>query len=222
MENKYFKLPFNIQYFADDAGSGNPGGETGTQNAQNEPQTNANEVQQPPDDGGEPKVTIEQLMTELAAERAEKNRFKASIDKLTHENKELNGQLRQRMTAAEQDELAKQEQEAQQKAYIEELEAFKRKTEAEKRYQLQGMSAELAEKAAAAEVNGNMDELATIQKQHTDALIKAKEAEWLGSRPNVNAGDGNAYSSMSKEEIMAIEDSQERLRAIAMNMELFK
>lgn len=221
MENKQLKtlLPYNIQFFADDGEPGNGSAEE-QPNASQTPGTGQQTSESPAETTG---LTLEQAMAELAAERAEKARFKASIDKLTHENKELTASLRQRMTASEQEELAKQEQAEQQKAYIEELEAFKRRTEAKDRYmRTSGMSAELAEKAADAEVKGDMDALANIQKQHSDAQIKAKEAEWLGSRPRLNSGDGNAYSSMTKEEILAITDVSERQRAIAMNIELFQ
>lgn len=211
MENKQLKtlIPFDIQFFAED-----PGQDGGTS------QDNGVDPGQDGGDGGtEP--TVEQVLSELASERAEKERFKASIDKLTHKNAELTKQLRQRMTSQEQEDEAKREQREAEIAELQRLQLFEKRTLAEKRYLLQGMSAETAEKAAEAEVNGDMDELSKIQKQHLEAVVKAEEAKWLGSRPAINAGDGNAYSSMTKEEIMAIKDSSERQKAIAMNMDLF-
>ena len=65
-----------------------------------------------------------------------------------------------------------------------------------------------------------MDALADVQKQHTQSLIKAKEAEWKASRPRVNVGD-DEDSSMTKEEILAIQDRDERTKAIAKNLALF-
>ena len=41
----------------------------------------------------------------------------------------------------------------------------------------------------------------------------------MKSRPRVNAG--GEYSGMTKEQIMAIPDRNERRKAIAMNMDLF-
>ena len=55
-------------------------------------------------------------------------------------------------------------------------------------------------------------------KPEKKAAVKAAQAEWLDSRPQANAG---AYSSMTREQIMAIPDRQERLRAIAQNQNLF-
>ena len=112
------------------------------------------------------------------------------------------------------------EAEEARKAYISELEGYKQKNEAKERYLLQGMAPELAIKAAEAEVTGDMDALADIQKQHTDALIKAKEAEWKKSRPPVNAGEGG--TTMTKEQIHAIKDPTERQMAIAQNLALYK
>ena len=217
-EQRNLLIPYDLQFFADDGTeSENAAGADG-QGDTGKDAGGANDGDGKDSSG----TTLEEVMAELATAKAESARYKASIDKLTHENKELTSNLRQRMSATEQEELAKQEAEEQTKAYIAELEAFKRKTEAKDRYmKTSGMDAELAEKAAEAEVSGDMDALASIQKQHSDAQIKAKEAEWLGSRPGINAGDGNAYSHMSREEIMAIKDTKERQKAIALNMELF-
>ena len=65
-----------------------------------------------------------------------------------------------------------------------------------------------------------MDALADIQRQHTQALIKEKEAEWKASRPRVNVGDDDS-SSMTKEEILAIKDRDERQKEIAKHLNLF-
>ena len=124
------------------------------------------------------------------------------------------------MTEAELQAEQQAEKDEEHKAYVADLENYKRTNEAIKRYQLQGMSPDLAEKAAKAEIDGDMDALADIQSQHTKALIKAKEAEWKASRPRVNVGDGEE-SSMTKEEILAIQDRDERQRQMAMHLDLF-
>lgn len=170
--------------------------------------------------GNEPSTpTVEELMTQLASARAESLKFKNSLDKASAEASDYKKQLRARQTAEEQAAEAKKEAEEQQKAYIADLEKFKRTAEAKARYAMQGMSSELAEKAAQAEIDGDMDALSSIQKQYTDQLVKAKEAEWLRNRPQPQAGTG--YASMTAEEIMKISDREERLKAIAMNQSAF-
>ena len=101
-----------------------------------------------------------------------------------------------------------------------ELEEFKRKTEAKERYLMQGMSVEMATKAADAEVSGDMEALTDIQRQHTEATLKAARAEWQKSIPQPNFGTGE-YSSMSKKDILAIKDTAERQKAILANRQLF-
>lgn len=164
--------------------------------------------------------TIEELQARLAAKEAAYAKLKAANDKTSKSEAELKRQLREKMSVQEQEAAVKEEELQRQKEYIEGLEDYKRRNEAKERYMLQGMDAELAVKAADAEVTGDMDALADIQKQHTDNLLRAKEAEWKKSRPRVNIGDGS-YSNMTREEIMAMPDRIERRKAIAANQELF-
>lgn len=200
-------LPYSLQFFAEE-------GEA-------EPETTET-VEQPE----EPKVEndddrLKQLADELAKEKAARAKEKAALDKVLKENGEIKKSLRAKQTQQEIEDEAKREADEQLKAHIAELEEYKRRNEAKERYLLQGMDAETATKAADAEVKGDMDELATIQRQHTDALLKAKEAEWKASRPQLNAGTGEG-SDMTVDEIMAIADPAERRTMIAKNIDKFK
>ena len=196
-----------------------------TDNAQ-EAQTQ--EVQTPDGstEGETAEDTVERLKAELeaanAAAKAEKNqrqKDKAALDKALKDVARLTKESREKMSEAEIEAQEKRLEAERLQEEIEELRAYKRKNEAKERYLLQGMSAELAVEAADAEVANDMDKLADIQHKHTDAMLKAKEAEWKASRPRVNAGDGSV--SMTKEEIMAIKDPVERRNAIARNLEQF-
>ena len=206
------KLPYNIQFFADEAEA--PETEV-TETETTETETETTETKEE-----NIQTTLESLKAELAKEKAARAKDKAALDKTLKENGDIKKQLRARQTQQEIDDEAKKEAEETQKAHIAELEDYKKRNEAKERYLLQGMEAELAKKAAEAEVSGDMDGLADIQRQHTEALIKAKEAEWKKSRPQLNAGHGSG-SEMTKEEIMAIEDRKERQRLIAENIEKF-
>ncbi|MBO4783246.1 MAG: hypothetical protein J5521_00670 [Lachnospiraceae bacterium] len=202
-------LPINLQFFAEDAAEGADEGSVSTDgDAKSEP------------DEGEPSKSYEDALSEIAAAKAEAKKLKAERDAALKKTGEISKQLRAKMSEdelkAEQDAQAKEEKEA----HIKELEQYKAENEALKRYRLQGMSDELATKAAKAEIEGDMDALADVQKQHTQSLIKAKEAEWKASRPRVNVGD-DEDSSMTKEEILAIQDRDERTKAIAKNLALF-
>lgn len=200
------ELSYNLQFFAED-------GEVKEQPVEQE-ETKI----EPKED--ETKDTIEQLTAELAKERAARAKEKAALDKVLKENGEIKKSLRAKQTEQEIEDEAKREEAEQIKAHISELEEYKQRNEAKERYLLQGMDAETAKKAAEAEVSGDMDELAAIQKQHTDALIKAKEAEWKASRPQLNVGEGSG-SDMTRDEIMAISDPVLRRQKIAENIDKF-
>lgn len=162
---------------------------------------------------------VADLMKELAQLKATSDKQKKALDNALKVNGDLTKELRARKTQQELDDEAKAEEIARRDEYVKELENYKRANEARERYLVQGMNAELAKRAADAEVSGDMDALADIQKQHTSALLKAQESEWKKSRPQLFAGEGQA--TMTKEQIFAIKDATERQRAIAENISLF-
>lgn len=209
--NSNYQLPMELQFFAEDEGAG---AETSTTPPET---TDGNEGA----DNKSDEKSYEDALAEIAQAQAEVKKLKAERDAALKKSGEISKQLRAKMTEdeikAEQDAQAKEEHDA----YVTELENYKKTNEAIKRYQLQGMSSDLAEKAAKAEIEGDMDALADIQQQHTKAIIKAKEAEWKASRPRVQMGDGED-SSMTKEEILAIQDRDERQRQIAKHLDLFQ
>ncbi len=127
----------------------------------------------------------------LVRANAENAKLKSSLDNTSSEAARYKRQLREKQTAQEIQDEEKRKQEEQYKKYVAELENYKRKAEAKSRYALLGMSSELADKAAEAEIKGDMDELAAIQKKNTEAILKAREAEWLKNRPEANAGNSD-------------------------------
>lgn len=204
-------LPINLQFFAEDVDEGADDNSGSTDNG---------ETKSEPDES-EPSKSYEDALSEIAAAKAEAKKLKAERDAALKKSGEISKQLRAKMSEdelkAEQDAQAKEEYEA----HVKELEQYKAENEALKRYRLQGMTDDLAAKAAKAEIEGDMDALADVQKQHTQSLIKAKEAEWKASRPRVNVGD-DEDSSMTKEEILAIQDRDERTKMIAKHLSLFE
>lgn len=141
---------------------------------------------------------VESLMAKIASLEAANRKQKNTIDKLCSEAAEKKRQERAKMSAQEQEEEARKEAEQALKDRNVFLENFYSKTLAKERYQMQGMDVELATKAAEAEIDGNMDELSAIQKQYSDAKLKAEKAKWLASRPEVNAG--TSASGITKEQ----------------------
>ena len=209
--------PMNLQFFADD--------NAGTDDSVKPENVAESTTVETGNDGGKEDnhaKTYEDAMAEIAQAQAELKKAKADRDAALKKSGELTKQLRAKMSEAELQAEQQAQEDEERKAYVKELETYKRTNEAIKRYQLQGMTNELAEKAAKAEIDGDMDALADIQAQHTKELIKAKEAEWKASRPRVQMGDGDDSTPMTKEEIFAIKDPKERQIAIAKNLKLFE
>lgn len=211
------RMPLNLQFFAEDDSAGADDSTNPEDNDAGGEEGNNKESGKETD---KPTKTYEDALAEIAAAQAEVKKAKAERDAALKKSGDLTKQLRAKMTEAELEAEKKQAEDEEKAEYVKGLEAYKAQNEALKRYQLQGMNAELAEKAAKAEIEGDMDALAEIQQQHTKALLKEKEAEWKASRPRVNMGDGEE-GSMTKEEIMAIKDTKERQEAIAKNISLF-
>lgn len=206
-------FPMNLQYFADDT----PGDENTTPPDESSEKDSESETKENP----QSTKSYEDALAEIAAAQAEAKKAKADRDAALKKSGELTKQLRAKMTEAELQAEKQAQEDEERQAHLKELEDYKAQNEALKRYRLQGMSDDLAAKAAKAEIEGDMDALADIQQQHTKALLKEKEAEWKASRPRVNMGDGEE-PSMTKEEIFAIKDAKERQIAIAKNLKLFE
>ena len=136
--------------------------------------------------------SVEELMAELAKERAAHAKLKSSYDTAASEVAKYKKALREKQSAEEIQNEEKAKAEEQRQQYIKDLETFKQKAEAKARYALSGMSEELAMKAAEAEVSGDYDALAKVYKENTDALLKAKETEWYKNRPEPNAGKSSS------------------------------
>ena len=184
MQNKEVKsnlMKMNLQKFAEDADSNvNADVKPEEQKTENEGADNKDENQ----------PTVEQLMAEMAKLNAEKAKLKNSLDEAASEAAKFKKALREKQSAEEIRTEEEQKAQEEHNKYVAGLEAFKKQAEAKARYALQGMNEELATKAAEAEVKGDYDLLASVQRQYAQELIKAKEKEWLKNRPDISAGNG--------------------------------
>ena len=157
--------------------------------------------------------TVESLMAQLEAERAEKEKNKTALDKALKEKGEITKALRAKQTTEEQEaeakRLADEERENMRKElnHIKAVNAYKNISD--------GNVEKLIDSVSDADHNA----IAEIIAKEIKAAVAVAEQEWMSSRPGIGA---NAYSSMTKEQIMAIPDRAERQKAIAQNLELFK
>ena len=178
-----------------------------TQQQSNEP-TRAQENNTP---------TVEELMAQLATERAEKEKYKSASDKASSEAAKYKKELRSKQTAEEQ--RAEEEKEAR-RVRDEEFEAMKAELNHNKAVSAYKAITDekVVETLIEAVSESDHNAIAAIIENQKKAAVKEAQTEWLKSRPQANAG---AYSSMTKEQIMAIPDRNERIRAIAQNQNLF-
>ena len=146
---------------------------------------------QDPDSTPEEKEpTVEELMAQLAQERANNAKLKNSFDKASSELANTKKQLREKQSAEEQEEEAKKEAAEEHKKYVQGLENTIKMTNATNRYLALGMSGDMAKDTAQAELDGDMVKVTENMSKFKDASIKEAETEWLKSRPPVNAGQG--------------------------------
>ena len=161
---------------------------------------------------------MEALKAELEKERAEKERFKKSVDKLTKEAAEKNRADRAKMT---EEEKRKADQEEEYNRLKEQAEA-----DAKELNHLKAVTAyksldeEMVEKLIDAISDRDHSAIATMIDKIVEKAVKEKETEWKKSRPAAIMGDGS-FPTMTKEQIMAIKDPIERQKRIAENISLF-
>lgn len=161
--------------------------------------------------------TVDELMAQLAAEKARADKNKLELDKALKENGSVKKALREKQTAEEQEaeakaeaqRLADEERENMRRElnHIKAVNAYKNITEEK-----------TVEKLIDAVSDADHTAIATIIANECKKAVAEAEAQWLKDRPPVQSG---IYSNMTREQIMAISDRTERRKAIAQNQNLF-
>lgn len=180
------KLPMNLQMFAEsETTTGTGSGNGDADNSNSDPSSK------------EDTPSVEELLAQLAAERAKSAKLQNEKDNASSEAANFKKQLRQKMSADEQAEAAKAEAEAAKDAKIRELESKFRVMDYSKRFMGVGM-----EETAATELAGMAGELAEPDKFFSalDKFVKAaiKKAgddrveELTRNNPSIAAGNGDA------------------------------
>ena len=148
----------------------------------------------------------------------ENAKLKRAFDKAASEASDYKKKYNATLSEQEKASLEKAEEQAKRDERLAELErevSVHRFTES---FLDLGYDKESAIAAATAQVDNDVDTLFKLQKKILDEKIQAKEQELIKSMPRAKTG---VYSSMTKEQIMAITDREERRKAIAENIELF-
>lgn len=162
--------------------------------------------------------TMEEVLEQLAQEKAEKERLKNANNKLSKSEAEMKRQLRAKMTTAEAEEEARKEAEAEKDAKFKEMADELNLMKAKASYTSVFSDEQTIENLVEAIADADHKGIALIVKTAIDNAVKQAEKEWYKNRPQPNLGTD---SSMTKEQILAIEDDDERIRAIAQHRNLF-
>lgn len=203
------KMPMNIQFFAEP--SGGDGGGTGDNGDSG-------------DNGGEQNTpTVEELLAQLAQERATNAQNKAALDKALKEKGELTKNLRAKMSAEEQEAEAKKAADEAKDARIQELESKFRTMDYSKRYMGIGMDEKTAETLS--ELTGDLPDVdkffSALDKFMKSKIKSAGEdaiQELIKKNPEIKSGTGD-----SEKNALAKEKAKEAAhRHTGANMDILK
>lgn len=132
--------------------------------------------------------TVEELMAELAKEKAAAAKQKNALDKALKETGELKKSLRAHQTA---DEAAEADRKAHEQELQEKYEALLREntlTKNASNFKTLGFTDEQALDAATALADGDTDSLFKVLGLGIATLTKTAQTTWLNNRPPVNSG----------------------------------
>lgn len=206
-------LPYKLQMFAEGDDNGNEGDNTP------DSQSNVDGKSEPDNSSNDDVDKLNEALAELAKAKAEAEKNKKALDKEMSKNQQLTKDLRAKMTADEQAQAEKEEAEREAAERLQKAEAELNRMKAIQAYK--AIENEETVNTLIDAINDNDHaSIATIIENEVKKAIASKEAEWKKSRPPIETGDGSG-ASMSVDEIMAIKDTAERHRQIALHKDLF-
>ena len=178
--------------------------------AENLETTNTVETENQNIENAENTPSVDELMAELAKERAEKAKLKNSFDTASSELAATKKQLRTKMTAEEQIEEEKRLADEAKDAKIQELESKFRTMDYSKRYMGIGMDEKTAESLS--ELTGELadaDKFFSALGKFITASNKTAEEnyrqELIKNNPDINAGSGgDTKNSLAEERAVSI------------------
>ena len=192
------KLPMCLQIFADggDAGAGADGGDGGDAGAGADG-GDGGDAGAGADGGKQP--TVEELMAQLAEERARSAKLQNEKNTASTEAANFKKQLRAKMTAEEAEQQAKLEHEQARENRIKELENRLQIGEYTERCMSPeiGMAKDAAKELAQAITEQDADKIFAAIGTHIKTLKTAWEQEFVASRKDFSAGHGDGKESLA-------------------------
>ena len=175
-------LKYNLQFFA----------EEGAEHQENEHEKKEpTKVEQ--QEKKEPETTdMQELLNRIAT-------LERKADKASAEAADYKKKWKDSLSSQEQASIEKAEKEAEREEKFNQLLRENSINKLEKTYLGLGYLAEEAEKMAAAEFDGDLETKTKIMREVDARKKKEFEAEFLKSRPDINAGAGGESPNVSKE-----------------------
>ncbi len=151
------------------------------------------------EEGSEVELSTDELVQQLAAERANSAKLKANLDKTLKEKGEITKKYRSTLSANEQEAIAKKEAEEAKDARIAELEAKMQVNEYTERCMDAkiGMSKDVAKSFAEALTNGDSEKAFEALANHIGSIKTKLEQEFYAQRPELQAGHGDGKESLA-------------------------
>ena len=162
-----------------------------------------------------PTPSAEEQLQQLMVENA---KLKRAMDKASSEAADYKKKYNATLSEQERASQEKAEEQARRDERLAELEREVSVHRFTEQFLDLGYDKDSAIAAATAQVDGDVDALFKLQKKIIDEKVMAKEQELIKDMPRAKTG---VYSSMTKDQIMAIQDREERRKAMAENWELF-
>lgn len=160
-------------------------------------------------------ASVEEQLQALMVENA---KMKRAFDKASSEAADYKKKYNATLSEQERASQEKAEAEARRDERLAELERENSIHKFTESFLDLGYDKDSAIAAATAQVDNDVETLFKLQKKIIDEKVLAKEQEMYKSIPRAKTG---VYASMTKEQIMDIQDREERRQAIAENMDLF-
>ena len=191
-------FPYNLQMFAD--GEGEKDAEVpkdtdgGNKDNPSDKQTDKGESSPKGKDKGgnkEDGVDIQQMMNDYA-------KLKRAFDKTSSELAETKKALKEKMTEQEIASQEKAEAEAEKEEYYKNIERENKIYKIKSTYLGLGYTPDEAQRIAEAEADNDFDEKTKIMSEVEARKKKEMEAEFLASRPEINAGNGSDVLTKEK------------------------
>lgn len=185
------KIPMNIQLFAE--GSGDGGGESGEGAGGAGTDGGDGDTGDGDTSSGNTTPTVEELLAQLAEERAKGEKLKIATDKATRNAAEYKRQLGEKMSAQEKAEAAQKEAYEAMQNELAELKRDKLISTYTEQCMDENiaMNKETARAFSEAIANQDAEKVFSSLGKHISALKKSWTEEFYKSNPQLNAGNGS-------------------------------